>query len=74
MGFLHRHDGPGGTRYRMREKIFAIGDDFWIETGDGEGAFKVNGRALNARASAARRRAAEEARLLGRELLVGQCP
>jgi uncharacterized protein YxjI len=32
----------------MREKIFAIGDDFWIET-DGERAFKVNGKALRLR-------------------------
>jgi uncharacterized protein YxjI len=49
MGFLHRHDEPGGTRYRMREKIFAIGDDFWIETEDGQKAFKVNGKALRIR-------------------------
>ena len=50
MGILRRHeDGPGGTRYRMREKVFAIGDDFWIETGEGERAFKVNGKALRVR-------------------------
>ena len=49
MGFLRRADGPAGTRYRMREKIFAIGDDFWIETEDGERAFKVNGKALRIR-------------------------
>jgi uncharacterized protein YxjI len=49
MGFLHRHDDIGGTRYRMREKLFAIGDDFWIETDDGERAFKVNGKALRIR-------------------------
>jgi uncharacterized protein YxjI len=40
MGFLSRHEGLGGTRYRMREKIFAIGDDYWIETADGERAFR----------------------------------
>src|SRR5262249_43637100 len=33
----------------MREKIFAIGDDFWIETEDGQRAFKVNGKALRIR-------------------------
>jgi uncharacterized protein YxjI len=33
----------------MREKLFAIGDDFWIETGAGERAFKVNGKALRIR-------------------------
>src|ERR1700759_223744 len=49
MGFLHRDDGPGGTRYQMREKLFAIGDDFWIETEGGERAFKVNGKALRVR-------------------------
>ncbi|MGN6170352.1 MAG: LURP-one-related/scramblase family protein [Solirubrobacteraceae bacterium] len=49
MGFLHRHDEQGGTRYRMREKLFAIGDDYWIETEDGERAYKVNGKALRIR-------------------------
>jgi uncharacterized protein YxjI len=33
----------------MREKVFAIGDDFWIETGGGERAFKVDGKALRLR-------------------------
>jgi uncharacterized protein YxjI len=33
----------------MREKMFAIGDDFWVETGSGERAFKVNGKALRIR-------------------------
>ena len=33
----------------MREKHFAIGDDFWIETEGGERAFKVNGKALRLR-------------------------
>jgi uncharacterized protein YxjI len=37
------------TRYRMREKLFAIGDDFWIENDRGERAFKVNGKALRIR-------------------------
>jgi uncharacterized protein YxjI len=44
-----REHDLGGTRYQMREKLFAIGDDFWIETGDGDRAFKVNGKALRAR-------------------------
>ena len=25
MGLLRRHDDAGGTRYQMREKLFAIG-------------------------------------------------
>jgi uncharacterized protein YxjI len=33
----------------MREKMFAIGDDFWIETGVGQRVFKVNGKALRVR-------------------------
>jgi len=49
MGFLHRHDEPAGTRYQMREKLFAIGDDYWIENDQGERAFKVNGKAMRAR-------------------------
>jgi len=33
----------------MVEKMFSIGDDFWIETEGGDRAFKVNGKALRAR-------------------------
>jgi uncharacterized protein YxjI len=47
MGLL-RNRGTEGTQYTMREKMFAIGDDFWIEH-DGERAFKVNGKALRLR-------------------------
>ena len=32
--------GPTGERYTMREKMFAIGGDFWIETERGERAFR----------------------------------
>jgi uncharacterized protein YxjI len=48
MGLL-RNRGPEGTRYTMREKMFAIGDDYWIETEGGERAFKVDGKALRIR-------------------------
>jgi uncharacterized protein YxjI len=51
MGLLRKDDGPGGARYTMREKLFAIGDDSWIETDDGERAFKVNGKALRIRST-----------------------
>ena len=50
MGLLRR-DGAGGTRYRMREKVFAIGDDFWIDTDDDRHAFRVNGKALRIRST-----------------------
>jgi uncharacterized protein YxjI len=36
-------------RYQMREKMFAIGDDYWIETSRGDRAFKVDGKALRVR-------------------------
>jgi uncharacterized protein YxjI len=49
VGLLRRHDEPSGTRYQMREKLFAIGDDYWIETEGGERAFKVDGKALRVR-------------------------
>ena len=40
MGLLRNRGGDGGTKYRMREKVFAIGDDFWIENEDGEHALQ----------------------------------
>ena len=36
-------------RYKMREKLLSIGDDFWIETQRGRRAFKVDGKALRLR-------------------------
>ncbi|HEY6695924.1 MAG TPA: LURP-one-related family protein, partial [Solirubrobacteraceae bacterium] len=33
----------------MREKLLAIGDDFWIENEQGERAYKVNGKAVRLR-------------------------
>jgi uncharacterized protein YxjI len=51
MGFLRRHDELEGTRYQMREKVFAIGDDYWVETEAGERAFKVDGKALRVRST-----------------------
>jgi len=41
--------GGSATRYRMREKLVSIGDDFWIENEAGERAFKVDGKALRIR-------------------------
>ena len=50
MALLRRHkDDPGSDRFLMREKLFAIGDDFWIENDQGERAYKVNGKALRVR-------------------------
>jgi uncharacterized protein YxjI len=49
MGLLRRDHDDGLTKYRMREKLFAIGDDFWIDTDDDRHAYKVNGKALRIR-------------------------
>lgn len=64
MGFGRRQErreerreerGPGGRadggdhRYKMRQKIAAIGDDFWIENGNGERVYKIDGKALRVR-------------------------
>jgi uncharacterized protein YxjI len=51
MALLRRNKDLGGTRYQMREKLFSIGDDFWIETDDGRRAYKVNGKALRIRST-----------------------
>src|SRR3954447_21241458 len=50
MGFLRRRDdGPDNERFLMREKLLAIGDDFWIEDAGGERAYKVDGKAFRMR-------------------------
>jgi uncharacterized protein YxjI len=50
MGRLrHRHDEAGGERFLMRERLLAIGDDFWIEDAAGEKTYKVDGKAARFR-------------------------
>ena len=46
-----REFGIGGsaTRYQLRQKLVSVGGDSWIEDGDGERAFRVNGKALRVR-------------------------
>lgn len=39
----------GMVHYQMRQKMVAIGDDFWIENDQGQKAFKVDGKALRVR-------------------------
>ena len=43
--------GHGGSarRYRLRQKMLSIGDDFWIEDEEGERVFRVDGKALRLR-------------------------
>ena len=44
-----RRRGLDGPTFRMREKMMAIGDDFWIEDDAGHRLFKVNGKAARLR-------------------------
>jgi uncharacterized protein YxjI len=44
-----RDELAGGTRYRMRQKLLSIGDDYWIEDEAGNRAFRVDGKALRIR-------------------------
>ena len=47
MGLLrNRHET---VRYQMREKMIAIGDDYWIEDSNGNKAYRVNGKAVRFR-------------------------
>jgi len=46
--------GRGGGQapanvYQMHQRMFSIGDDFWIENGAGQRVFKVDGKALRVR-------------------------
>src|SRR5437868_9433730 len=44
--------GPGaggGGRYRMRQKLLAFGDDYWIENGLGQRVYFVDGKAFRLR-------------------------
>ena len=38
-----------GRRYQMHQKMFSIGDDYWIEDDSGQRAFRVNGKAIRLR-------------------------
>jgi uncharacterized protein YxjI len=44
-----KEEDRGPDRYKMREKILSIGDDYWIETQKGRRAYKVDGKALHLR-------------------------
>jgi uncharacterized protein YxjI len=50
MGLLRRRrDEQAGRRFRMREKLLSIGDDFWIEDEAGNRAYRVDGKAARLR-------------------------
>ena len=41
--------GEHNVHYRMRQKLLAIGDDFWIEDDSGNKVYKVDGKAMRLR-------------------------
>jgi uncharacterized protein YxjI len=49
--FRHKDEGHGASpnTYQMHQRMFSIGDDFWIENGAGQRVFKVDGKALRIR-------------------------
>jgi uncharacterized protein YxjI len=52
MGLLSRRSErqrDATTTFRMRQKLVAFGDDYWIEDDQGVRVFKVNGKALRIR-------------------------
>jgi uncharacterized protein YxjI len=51
VGLLGRgkKDDDQVQRYRMREKFLSVGDDYWIEDGEGRRAFKVDGKVARIR-------------------------
>ena len=60
MGLRDRHNqrkeerrefGIGGTaaRFQMRQKMLAFGDDFWIQNGDGQRVYRIDGKVLRLR-------------------------
>ncbi len=46
-----KQDDAVGRRFKMKEKMISIGDDYWIEDESGERAFRVNGKAARIRDS-----------------------
>lgn len=49
MGLFNRDDKQPRVRFRMREKMWSVGDDEWIEDDDGHRVYKVNGKAMRMR-------------------------
>jgi uncharacterized protein YxjI len=42
-------DSPPPNVYKMRQSLVSIGDDYWIENGAGQRAFRVDGKAFRLR-------------------------
>jgi len=56
MGLRDRRGGDSKRTFCMREKMFAIGDDYWIEDSDGQKTFKVDGKAARLREAEVKKR------------------
>ena len=48
-GSKGQRGGEGSHRYRMRQKLVAFGDDYWIENALGSRVFFVDGKAFHLR-------------------------
>jgi len=46
--FRRQQEAPANV-YQMKQELFSIGDDFWIENSAGQRVFKVDGKALRIR-------------------------
>lgn len=44
-----RQDGNNPLRFKMKERMFSIGDDYWIEDDNDNKVFKVDGKLLRIR-------------------------
>jgi uncharacterized protein YxjI len=51
MGLFGKGNDDDGdhVRFQMKEKLFSLGDDYWIEDHDGHRAYKVDGTAFRVR-------------------------
>jgi len=45
----HKDDSPPANVFMMRQSLISIGDDYWIENGAGQRAYRVDGKALRVR-------------------------
>jgi uncharacterized protein YxjI len=49
MGLFGKRDDNDHRHFRMTEKMFSIGDDYWIEDDKGDKRYRVNGKAMRIR-------------------------
>ena len=47
--FGRKRRDAGAAHYLMRQKMFSIGDDYWIEDDQGERVYKIDGKAMRLR-------------------------